>query len=186
MFLPGESHGQRSLVGYSPWGRKALGMTEQLTFSLSSTSYFRISLRLGYVATEGKWERTEPVTAFLCGFSLCLGAMWKHREQRGGEQPRALPFCCETWTGWWLWSQTGYGDLSTMSHVSGGSVNGRHVHIDVSHKMPTREQRDHLSNWSTSQLWRPWPREVNALFEGHRQYDPWNQPLGLRLLGWNS
>ena len=28
MFLPGESHGQRSLVGYSPWGRKELDMTE--------------------------------------------------------------------------------------------------------------------------------------------------------------
>ena len=26
--LPGESHGQRSLVGCSPWGRKELGMTE--------------------------------------------------------------------------------------------------------------------------------------------------------------
>ena len=23
--LPGESHGQRSLVGYSPWGRKTVG-----------------------------------------------------------------------------------------------------------------------------------------------------------------
>ena len=27
-FLPGESHGQTSLVGYSPWGRKELDMTE--------------------------------------------------------------------------------------------------------------------------------------------------------------
>ena len=27
----GESHGQRSLVGYSPWGRKELNTTEQLT-----------------------------------------------------------------------------------------------------------------------------------------------------------
>ena len=24
LFLPGESHGQRSLVGYSPWGREEL------------------------------------------------------------------------------------------------------------------------------------------------------------------
>ena len=24
VFLPGEPHGQRSLVGYSPWGRKEL------------------------------------------------------------------------------------------------------------------------------------------------------------------
>ena len=29
-FLPGESHGQRSLVGYSPWGWKESDMTEQL------------------------------------------------------------------------------------------------------------------------------------------------------------
>ena len=30
VFLPGESHGQRSLAGYSPWGRKKLDTTEQL------------------------------------------------------------------------------------------------------------------------------------------------------------
>jgi len=30
VLLPGKSHGQRSLVGYSPWGRKELDMTEQL------------------------------------------------------------------------------------------------------------------------------------------------------------
>ena len=33
LFLPGESHGQRSLVGYSPWGRKELDMTEPLSTS---------------------------------------------------------------------------------------------------------------------------------------------------------
>ena len=31
---PGKSHGQRSLVGCSPWGRKELGTTERLTLSL--------------------------------------------------------------------------------------------------------------------------------------------------------
>ena len=31
VFLPGESHGQRSLAGYSPRGQKELDMTEQLT-----------------------------------------------------------------------------------------------------------------------------------------------------------
>ena len=30
VFLPGEFHGQRNLVGYSPWGRKELDMTEWL------------------------------------------------------------------------------------------------------------------------------------------------------------
>ena len=28
LFLPGESHGQRSLAGYSPWGHTELDMTE--------------------------------------------------------------------------------------------------------------------------------------------------------------
>ena len=31
VFLPGEFHGQRSLAGYSPWGRKKLDTTEWLT-----------------------------------------------------------------------------------------------------------------------------------------------------------
>ena len=35
VFSPGVSHGQRSLVGYSPWGCKVLDTTEQLTLSFS-------------------------------------------------------------------------------------------------------------------------------------------------------
>ena len=31
LFLPGEFHEQRSLAGYSPWGRKESDMTEQLS-----------------------------------------------------------------------------------------------------------------------------------------------------------
>ena len=34
VFLPGISHGWRSLVGYSPWGRKESDVTEQLYFIL--------------------------------------------------------------------------------------------------------------------------------------------------------
>ena len=33
VFLPGESHGQRSLVGYSPWGCKESDTTERLTLT---------------------------------------------------------------------------------------------------------------------------------------------------------
>ena len=39
VFLPGESHGQRSLVGYSPWCHKESDMTEQLTFNSCASSY---------------------------------------------------------------------------------------------------------------------------------------------------
>ena len=43
VFLPRESHGQRSLVGCSPWGRKELDMTEQLHF------HFRYMKTLGWM-----------------------------------------------------------------------------------------------------------------------------------------
>ena len=38
VLLPGKSHGQRSLVGYSPWGRKELDTAESLHFTSTSFS----------------------------------------------------------------------------------------------------------------------------------------------------
>ena len=35
VLLPGKSHGQRSLVGCSPWGREGSDMTEQVPFHFS-------------------------------------------------------------------------------------------------------------------------------------------------------
>ena len=39
VLLPGVSHGQRSLAGYSPWGHKELGMTERLSMSHSGVRF---------------------------------------------------------------------------------------------------------------------------------------------------
>ena len=36
ILLPGEFHGQRNLVGYSPWGRKELDLTNTFTFHFQS------------------------------------------------------------------------------------------------------------------------------------------------------
>ena len=44
VLLPGESHGQRSLVGYSPWGRKELDTTERLTLSLHFHAFSRVNI----------------------------------------------------------------------------------------------------------------------------------------------
>ena len=47
IFLPGKFHGQRSLVGYSPWGHKESDMTEQLsTHRLCPRKLFTFSLVL--------------------------------------------------------------------------------------------------------------------------------------------
>ena len=40
-FLPGESHGQRSLADYSPWGRKEVDTTEWLTHTHTLLSFVK-------------------------------------------------------------------------------------------------------------------------------------------------
>ena len=42
-FLPGESHGQRNLAGYSSWGCKELDMTERLTLLLHTLNVYSAS-----------------------------------------------------------------------------------------------------------------------------------------------
>jgi len=43
VFLPGKSHGWRSMTGYSPWGGKELNMTEQPTLQVKAASNLQIS-----------------------------------------------------------------------------------------------------------------------------------------------
>ena len=59
VLLPGKSHGQRSLVGYSPWGHKELDMTEQLHLHVHVHADFEI------VMGGGAWP-------FLVGGAICL------------------------------------------------------------------------------------------------------------------
>ena len=40
VFLPGESHGQRSLLGYSPWSHQESDTAELLTLSLSKVNMY--------------------------------------------------------------------------------------------------------------------------------------------------
>ena len=46
IFVPGEFHGQRSVVGYSPWDHKELGKTEWL--SVNKTSMTHTHRCIGY------------------------------------------------------------------------------------------------------------------------------------------
>ena len=74
VFLPGEFHGQRSLVGYSPWSHKELDITEQLTLSL----HFQIMLD----SLSPLWE-TE----------LAVGKSWTLWDLRWWSDERVLGHC---------------------------------------------------------------------------------------------
>ena len=56
IFLPGESHGERNLVGYSPWGCKESDTTEQLSTRCidMSQSFSSTSVKVG---SQMKWPR---------------------------------------------------------------------------------------------------------------------------------
>ena len=57
VFLPGESHGQRSLAGYSPWSHRQLDTTERTWHTLRYLAFPR---------------PTATSTAPTVGFLLCL------------------------------------------------------------------------------------------------------------------
>ena len=79
VFLPGESHGWRSLVGYSPRGRKELDTTERLHFHFS----------LSY--TEKCINQTHTVHWI---FTKCLHPDYQHPDERPAfsQFPKYLPW----------------------------------------------------------------------------------------------
>ena len=62
VFLPGESHGHRSLEGYSPWGHKVLDKTEYTRAEwggVYSKKYLRI-LKVANTLSTSKQKEVKP------------------------------------------------------------------------------------------------------------------------------
>ena len=77
VFLPEKFHGQRSLAGYSPWGRKESVSTERLSthagtvFSTLHEIYSALYSKLGFVSEDlaQPWANvkfSEHIEAGLC------------------------------------------------------------------------------------------------------------------------
>ena len=64
VFLPGESHGQRSLMGYSPWGHKELDMTEQLALCSVSSATDWCTLTV-YKEHHRAWSHSPSLNSLL-------------------------------------------------------------------------------------------------------------------------
>ena len=75
VFLPGEFHGQRSLVGYSPWGLKEPDMNEQRLLQLLIHGMSRESTNRLHI---NKWT-------WLCANKTLLKIL-----SRGPDWPRAV------------------------------------------------------------------------------------------------
>ena len=78
--LPGKSYGRRSLIGYSPWGRKESDMTEQLHFTSLGHIFESPLRRQASLSITNSWsslrltsiESVMPSShLILCPFSSC-------------------------------------------------------------------------------------------------------------------
>ena len=80
VFLPGESHGLRSLVGYSPWGHKESDTNEQLTVEVTNR-FKRLDL-IGRVPEELWIENIvqEMVIKTIPKKKKCKKAKWLSEE----------------------------------------------------------------------------------------------------------
>ena len=77
VFLPGEFHAQRSLVGYSPWGRKESDMTECTPTYPAPCSVRQSYTSLQVVQAGRALENIVPILW-----------IWKLRPREGSKQPR--------------------------------------------------------------------------------------------------
>ena len=116
VFLPEESHGQRSLAGYSPWSHKELDTTEWLTHILSprskQVSFSSSSADLG---VKGRSVAAFPqLKAFISQEKNILGSRWcfvpvlwklhspatsllKRGAHPGPLDAQSVPVTCEPW-----------------------------------------------------------------------------------------
>ena len=90
VFLPGKSHGRRSLVGYSPWGHKESGTTQQL-----NRPEVKISLARSWAL---KWA------VLLCRIQEGVGAWGCQGGPRLKQEMQSLvrewePCCRSGWAG---------------------------------------------------------------------------------------
>ena len=82
VFLPGESHGQRSLAGCSPWGRKESDTTERLTHTRDTNCNTKLNRRAGGSGVIG--ERAPLFKPTISGVQARFGV-----NPRGAPQHRS-------------------------------------------------------------------------------------------------
>ena len=92
VFLPGKSHGQRSLAGYSPWGCKESDMTEQLS---KDTLW-------GWCSYHPLWQMMEQGWA---GLHYCTGTA-ASREQGRMEMGASATHALTTLHFCWPWAHS--------------------------------------------------------------------------------
>ena len=134
--LPGKSHGQRSLVGCSPWGHKESGTTEwqTLTYLLLLIEWKALCLVKGW-SLEEQMGKLQKLDLWKLGANYTLGGLarlssdqhgtsehgWE-RQARGCPQCRTVSWWTEQSAGQYVGLWTSHtGELSLSQWAGSGS-----------------------------------------------------------------
>ena len=107
MFLPGESHGERSPVGYSPWGRKESDMTEQLsthtspflqTCNSSSLHLFNHISCTNVLNSNMPWTNTFQTVTCIWSSGILLKCVFSFSRSGKGLKLWPAPRRCWAWS----------------------------------------------------------------------------------------
>ena len=94
VFLPGESHGQRSLVGYSPWGCKEWNRTERLTLVLLLQIYLPYNISIDPFHRGWESPHTAPYVISEMELKARPGALSFHSNMCPYRKPlHSIVFC---------------------------------------------------------------------------------------------
>ena len=80
VLLPGESHGQRSLVGHSPWGCKSQTRLSDFTFTFFHLNWSRLIHFLNYYFIDDYLSMLWLLQFYLCIFMIYLYNMYLYHS----------------------------------------------------------------------------------------------------------
>ena len=109
VFLPGESHGQRSLAGYSPWGRKQWDMTELLSLNIH---IWRLEV------TDGSDISCLLLRPEILSFQSTPGDLWLGRSPGEGNDYALQYSCLENSMDRGAWRATVHGVAKSQTQLS--------------------------------------------------------------------
>ena len=113
VFLPEESHGERSVAGYSPWGRKESDMTEELTLHYPSKQhwFYKALIFLCLLGPPGSrgWHDVRRDVVYLL--------LMKKTGEAAGLGRESLQTVVQTW---YLWKGRGRGKEIWQESLTAG------------------------------------------------------------------
>ena len=163
VLLPGESHGQRSLVGYSPWGHKESDTTERTSLHFTSLLLWVLKKPLTSNQTKTPIKRKSTLKDITLLFNLGINRSRQERPQ---------------FVWWWLLIST---CLSNSPNAESPFLYPHYVHT-VSYNVQLGFLRVELNLLCSSYRISGWPQNLPQQLFRNRSTNGWLLWVSSRLI----